>query len=529
MAYPPGMGLHGSGWRITKRVPTELLAHYSPKKLLRYQTGEPDKKAAAVLAWRWLADLEEEFQRVRDTGSKLKCAISTEEAAHLVNLMVRSSLGADEESRDAGDYADDDEYAAALQRLDTADGENREALSRRIFEGDLPMVVEDWLLAHGYSIPVDSEVFRGLCVEFAKGRAEAVKARRSRNAGEWVDTPPPLILIKQKPLTRHLIAEALPIWKRLKSPAVATYEIYEGACKRFQGRYPDLIVEEVEKKHLREYIAWLQTENNPKTGKPASAKTIEKEHGALRALFGIACGEEWIQENPASGTTLPVAKGRKKRSYTPDECHQIFTSPVFTDAQRPVGCKGEAALWIPLLLLFTGARREEIGQLTTERVRAEQGVHYLAIDPIDDDGRLKTDESRRAVPIHAWLLRIGFLSYVEERRRAGGGQLFPELKPNKRGQYAAKWGDWWGRYVRGVVGITDERIQPAHGFRHLMITECRRLLFREDYERAIVGHTGKGQRGDSHDGYGEHLVPSLAAELNRVDFRGLDLSHLYAS
>ncbi len=170
MAYPPGMGLHGSGWRITKRVPTELLAHYSPKKLLRYQTGEPDKKAAAVLALRWLADLEEEFQRVRDTGSKLKCAIPTEEAAHLVSLMLRSSLGADEESRDAGNYADDDEYAAALQRLDTVDGENREALSRRIFGGDLPMVVEDWLLAHGYSIPVDSEVFRGLCVEFAKGR-----------------------------------------------------------------------------------------------------------------------------------------------------------------------------------------------------------------------------------------------------------------------------------------------------------------------------------------------------------------------
>ncbi len=506
MAYPPGMELHGSGWRVTKRVPTELLAHYAPKKHLRYQTGEPDRKAAGVLAWRWLADLEEEFQRVRETGSRLKQSASPEEVSHLVGLMVRSILEADQQNRDAGAYADDEEFAASLRRLDASDGENRAALSRRIFGEDLASVVEDWLHAHGYSIPMDSEAFRGLCVEFAKGRAEAVKARRSRNAGEWVDTPPPPTLRKQKPAAMHLIADALPIWKRLKSPAVATYEIYEGACKRFQGRYPGLCVEGVEKKHLREYVAWLQTENNPKTGKPVSAKTIEKEHGALRALFGIACAEEWIDENPASGTALPVAKGKKKRSYTPDECQQIFGSPVFVAGQRPTGCKGEAAYWIPLLLLCTGARREEIGQLTTERVRVEHGVPFLAIDPIDDDGRLKTDESRRAVPVHAWLIRMGFLDYVEERRRAGGGQLFPELKPNKRGQYAAKWGDWWGRYVRSTVGITDERIQPAHGFRHLMITECRRLLFREDYERALVGHTGKGQRGDAHDGYGEHLV-----------------------
>lgn len=101
------MELHGSGWRIKKRVPTALLQHYPPpNKFLHLQTGETDKKTAAVLAWRWLADLEEEFKRIRVTGSKHKQVISPEEVSHLVRLMVRSSLEIHEDSRDAGDYAD---------------------------------------------------------------------------------------------------------------------------------------------------------------------------------------------------------------------------------------------------------------------------------------------------------------------------------------------------------------------------------------------------------------------------------------
>ena len=176
-----------------------------------------------------------------------------------------------------------------------------------------------------------------------------------------------------------------------------------------------------------------------------------------------------------------------------------------------------------MLALFTGARREELAQLTAERVRVEEGVPYLAIDPIDDDGSLKTDESRRAVPIHSELIRLGFLAFVEDRRRAGGGHLFPLLKPNKRGQYAAKWGDWWGREFR-KAGVKDATVAPMHSFRHGFITELRRLRVREDEERLITGHSVKMGKRDAHDGYGEHFVPGLAEVVNRVDFRGLDLS-----
>lgn len=318
----------------------------------------------------------------------------------------------------------------------------------------------------------------------------------------------------------HRLSDAIPVWKRLKNPALSTIEVYELAVRRFEGRYPDLHAEVIEKRHVRDYVKWLQAEG-------LSAKTIEKEHGVIRAILTIAEHEEWRTDNPASGTLLPRVEGKKIRSYKPDECKVIFGSPVFVSGERPIAGKGEAAYWIPLLMLFSGARREEICQLTTDRIKSYEGVSYLAIDPIDQDGRLKTDESRRVVPIHQQLLRMGFLDYVAECVKAGGGQLFPLLKANPRGQYGAKWGDWWRRYIRGKVGITDEKISPAHSFRHLFITECRRLKFRDDYERALVGHTRGGGRKDAHDGYGEHLISSLAEAVNQIDFRGLDLTHLF--
>jgi site-specific recombinase XerD len=320
-------------------------------------------------------------------------------------------------------------------------------------------------------------------------------------------------------VARHRLSEIVPEWKRIKNPAVATVEIYQAGVKRFESNFPELYAETIERRHVREYIEWLKS-------KELSPKSIEKEHGAIRALLSIAEHVDWIQANPAKGIILPAIKGKMRRSYTPEECKQIFTSPVFASGERPVAGKGEAAYWIPLLMLFTGARREEICQLTTERIKESDGISYFAIDPLDEDGRLKTDESARAVPVHYQLLKMGFLSYVEEQVKAGNRQLFPLLKSNKRGQYGAKWGDWWRLYLRQKVGIIDRRIGPAHSFRHLFITECRRLRFREDYERALVGHVG-GSRKDAHDEYGEHLIPELAAELNRIDFRGLDLSHLH--
>ena len=323
-----------------------------------------------------------------------------------------------------------------------------------------------------------------------------------------------------RPAKHHRLSELVPIWEMYKTPSKATKEIYAHAVRRFEGRHPGLMVETIEKRHIRDHVSWLLSEGK-------NGKTIEKEHGAIRALLNIAIDQEWVVSNAASRVLLPKTKPSKEpRSFTLDELNTIFASDVFEKGLRPASGKGEAAFWIPLLLLFTGARREEIGQLSPDRVKTTEDIHYLILDPIDDDGALKTDESCRSVPLHPDLIRIGFLDYVTKQRKAKQRLLFPGLKPNKRGQYCAKWGDWWRLYIRKALNLTDRNIQPCHSFRHTFVTECRRLRFRLDYEMALVGH--KSVVRDIHDKYGEFLVPELYNDVKQINFRGLDLSPLYA-
>ena len=66
--------------------------------------------------------------------------------------------------------------------------------------------------------------------------------------------------------------------------------------------------------------------------------------------------------------------------------------------------------WLTWLGLYTGARLNELCQLTTAHVRQHGTVHYLYFSP---ELRLKTGEDEsciRSVPIHAELAKLGFLT-----------------------------------------------------------------------------------------------------------------------
>lgn len=191
MAYPPGMELHGSTWRVNKRVPLDLFRTYPqfyPKALIRFDTGESDKPKAAVKARAWLGDIEEEFQRVRETGSKHRLQLPEEEAELIIRRVIHSRLSADESIRVAG--VDDLTFA----KLDEANEESRRkeqlAIARGVLTTSATELAHEWLFAHGYDIPNDSEEFRQFALCLFRRLTEATKISDSRQRGEWVDTPP---------------------------------------------------------------------------------------------------------------------------------------------------------------------------------------------------------------------------------------------------------------------------------------------------------------------------------------------------
>ena len=139
-----------------------------------------------------------------------------------------------------------------------------------------------------------------------------------------------------------------------------------------------------------------------------------------------------------------------------------------------------------------------------------------------DKLRLKNAASERDVPVHPELERLGFLQYVAAMRGAGEARLFPRLRPNVYGRLTAKWGEWFGPYLRNVCGLTDKRL-VFHSFRHTFKQYARHAGIEEGVQRQIMGHSSTDVADEYGSGYplhrvvegiGRYRVPGLALPLS---------------
>jgi integrase len=258
-----------------------------------------------------------------------------------------------------------------------------------------------------------------------------------------------------------------------------------------------------------------------------SAGTIRNKLRGISAVLSYALRMQWIQENPviAGGIGGAAAKaaskqmvGKRARNfYGDDELVKIFQSPAFSAEgwSPPRADFGKAWYWMPLLMYYTGARREELAQLAVSDVRFDspEAGRYLSIlntEGEEDGSRgVKNAGSRRSIPLHPDLLTLGLLEYIASI--PSDGQLFPNLKPNSFGYYGANFGKRWAEYLRKQVGLSSSA-NPSHGFRHTFKTLCRKVGIDEDVHDAITGHSGGSNVARD---YGEMPLSRIAEELKK--------------
>lgn len=117
--------------------------------------------------------------------------------------------------------------------------------------------------------------------------------------------------------------------------------------------------------------------------------------------------------------------------------------------------------------LFTGARQAELCQLCVNDIyrEGESGIWVIDINE-KDEKKLKTEHSRRKIPIHSQLIRLGFLDYVDSVRldhpREG---LFSRWESrNSLGEYSS-FSKRFNRYKRkkGVAGASGAK-KDFHSF-----------------------------------------------------------------
>ncbi|MGE4553505.1 MAG: DUF6538 domain-containing protein [Desulfovibrionaceae bacterium] len=540
-----------ANYRLRVKVPTDLLAHYHPKKELTRSLGTSDYRAACDKARVERVKLDQEFAEVRDrlaAQAQPRTSLTDTEVERLCALAYHSMVQADEEIRVSGMARDDFWFRQLAANPAEVDRLYRPALAR----GDVSVVapiLEDWLQGHGIELDPASERYQQLAYAFLKAVIRASEVQAKRNRGEVVDTPSTPPPLPSPAVVRTSAGGELPLsglfekWKDENGQRVAgrTLDSFEATVRRFLDLHGDLPLPMITKAHVREFKDTLLKcpaashlpAKHRKKSLPELVALAEKDRsltrltartvndkwlGFLCAILSWGTKNGYLENNPASNVKAAVSKvkDRARLPYSIDDLNMIFRFPVFTVGDRPRAGGGEAAKWLPLLALFTGARLKELGTLLVDDVRQDRDVWYLDLM----NTATKTQESKRRVPIHPELVRLGFLDYVEARRKAGDGPLFPDRNPTQPLD-TESWSKWWGRYAR-TNGIEDRR-KVFHSFRHTAKDGLRDSGVAFDLRSVLQGHTVPGVG----EGYGLGVALLVLAEaMAKLQYPGLDLEHL---
>ncbi|MHA7882574.1 DUF6538 domain-containing protein [Nitratireductor rhodophyticola] len=354
------------------------------------------------------------------------------------------------------------------------------------------------------------ELFEQYAAENPKGIATDTIAQARRDVGSFVD------YVGSTCPVHRIDKKAVREWKALlmKLPVKAT------ESSAFAGMKIAQIVR-----------------HNEKVGKPVIAvRTVNRYLAGFSAFCSWLVNHGYLDHNPADGMFLKKPKEKTTVPFTSDQLNTLFKSPLFTgclsaDEWRNVAKPGNVRIrdhryWVPLVMLFSGARPAEIAQLAVADVRQEHG-HWIMHITTEGEGdkSVKTAGSMRVVPVHDELIRLGFIKYRDAMEAAGHTRLFPEAKRNSRGQMIAEFSREFGRYLTRLK-MKDGRGLSLYSFRHGAADALRRAGHLDQEFGFILGHTSATMTGR----YGilpQGMLKQRVELVNSIAYPGLKIDHLY--
>lgn len=303
--------------------------------------------------------------------------------------------------------------------------------------------------------------------------------------------------------------ELLDLWKKDRNPIQKTQDYYLRVARLFHG-FCSKNPSQIEKTDIVDFKNYL-IGTEKKTNK--NAKEILSK---LHSLFSVAVDNQILEFNPATGVKVSVKRGKNDRlPYSFDDLCSIFSDPVFTSGYRPTPGRGEAIFFIPIMMLMHGMRPREIAQARIKDIQShtifdhEGKKHSWPFLHITEDEQdrmtVKNAESIRYVPIHPVAIALHFIDYIQELREAKEYWAFPKLKPDKYGNRAAKWSEWFNPYLRNQHGITDKR-KVLYSLRHTFKDLARDCGVPDELQRALMGHAGIGVADTYGTGFGMYKL-----------------------
>jgi integrase len=441
--------------------------------------------------------------------------------------------------------------------------ENREQLAESLKDfrdalalGDISAVEDDIVDAlDAFKIGLDRQsiAYPKLGIEVLRAYVRALQAIEQRNAGEPVPTPQ--LTAGSNAVASGTLKEAFEGWKKERERPEGTVHEYGRAVDMFIQLHGNLPILDIKRSHARTFREALQLVPKSRKGsllraslpelseygrthptvQMVSPGTINKQLGAVQAVGGWGRHNGLVPEDASWSDPFEEMRLDEEQSerapFDAGDLQTIFDASLFTARKLPIGAKGDAGIWFPLLALFAGARQAEYAGLRVSDIRYDDTTHVPLMwfmRDIKAGRRLKTKSSERVVPVHPQLVKIGFLDYVSWRRKDGEhAWLFPSVAPDQKGALRA-WAKWWSRYLRTHVGI-KETTKVFHSFRHGFQDALRQATPDEELRDALAGRSsGKSvsRRYGAKAMVERWGVKALKAAIHKIDYPGLDLSRI---
>lgn len=492
-------------------IPTSLRVILGARAQLWKSLRTHSKNTATLRAALWEGRVSRLFFRLAQSAHTMTPA----QINKLVAEYVNADLEASEETSLTISRTDAQREGASLGLTSAL-----EDIQHELIDNDFKRVVEaaeELLSKHSLSVERDSLDWKRLCRGLLVGFQTVVRAELRALEGDYSPQPPTNGETDTRgPVTvsrRFSEVSALYFTENKRAPRT------DGQIKAEFMRFLAVIGGDKPLGHITKADCRLYKEARLKS---IRAATVNKHLHSLAHLFTWASGQGFVQEdyNPIKGLLIHKRTARQEKQarkpFTDAQLALILGHPEFLKQRHG---KHPERFWMVLCLLLSGARREEIAQLQVGDIGDDSGVAFFNITNEAEGQSLKNAGSKRRVPVHAELVRLGFLKYVHHMRKVGGSRLFPNLTRGKNG-YGDAVGKWFSRLLRHHLKLTDPAL-VLHGFRHTVITRLTSTGVPQDIREVLVGHSSETVHGQTYVHRDAIPLSHLKSHLDKLNFRPL--------
>lgn len=258
------------------------------------------------------------------------------------------------------------------------------ASSAALAKGDITIIreqLDELLYAFQLDLDRKSASYRKLGMAVLTAHVRALKDMERRNAGDPIETPE-LAYLLGAPMTQEggTLRDAFEGWKKERERPEGTVHEYNRAIEMFIQLHGNLKIVEMKRSHARTFREDLQAvprfrkgallkaslpelaeygRKHPEATKVSSG-TVNMQLGAVQAVARWGRGAGLVAEDAPWSDPFEEMRLEEEQSerepFDARDLQAIFNAPLFTEHKLPVGAKGDAGIWLPLLALYHSFR-----------------------------------------------------------------------------------------------------------------------------------------------------------------------------